>query len=261
MVNLSLGQLTAIEAEPAEFIAIAAAAGAQSVSLMVNSPNPQSPFPEVTQDNFSAVQQALRDSGLRVNNVECFMLTPHSNVESFREAFAIGQQLGAIGATALVYDSDEEQVKTNLRQLCALGKEYNLRINLEFMAMTPKWNTLTSAAELIQQVGVDNLGLGVDLLHFVRSGSTLEDLACIPEEIIYYAQLCDSLDITANQDYAVEASAQRLAPGAGKFAVREFIQALPSHAFLELEVPQSAAVPAGERVKAIVAATRATLAG
>lgn len=259
MVSLSIGQLTALEVTPAEFVTIAAAAGAQAVSLMVNSPNPKTPFPEVTRDNLPAVQQALRDSCLRVNNIECFMLTPHTVVEQFRDAFAIGQQLGAIGATALVYDSDEEQVKNNLRQLCALGKEYNLRINLEFMAMTPKWSSLTTAAGLIEQVGADNLGLGVDLLHFVRSGSTLADLASIPAEIIYYAQLCDSLDTSANQDYAFEASAQRLTPGTGKFAIREFVAALPDHAFLELEVPQSAEVPAQERVKSIVEKTRETL--
>lgn len=256
MVSLSIGQLTALEVQPPEFVRIAADAGAQSVSMMVNSPNPRTPFPEVTPDNLEAVQQVLRDTGLRVNNVECFMLTPHTVVENFRPAFVLGQQLGAIGATALVYDSDEEQVLRNLRQLCDLGEEYNLRINLEFMAMTPKWSSLTTAAELIQKVGKNNLGLGVDLLHFVRSGSTLADLASVPAEIIYYAQLCDSLDTSVNQDYAHEASAQRLAPGAGKFAIKEFVAALPDHAFLELEVPQSADVPAGERVKAIVAATR-----
>lgn len=261
MVSLSVGQLTALEAQPAEFIHIAAEAGAQSVSVFVNSANPKAPFPETNADNLASVQQALRDTGLRVNNVECFMLTPYTVVENFRPALAVGQQLGAMGATTLVYDTDEERVLNNLRQLCDLADAYGLRVNLEFMAMTPRWNSLTTAAGLIHQVGRRNLGLAVDLLHFVRSGSTPDDLAKVPADIIYYAQLCDSLDTSANQDYAHEASAERLTPGAGKFAIREFVQALPGHAFLELEVPQSPAIPAAERVKAIVAATRETLAG
>lgn len=256
MKNLSLGQLTAIDLAPEEYINIAAAAGVQGVSLLVNSPNPATPFPLVTEDNFGAVQTALKTSALEVNNVECFMLTPHTNIEHFREGFAIGQRLGARGATALLYDNDESRVKKHLLQLCELGNEYHLRINIEFMAMTPRWNTLEQAAQLIQEMDKPNLGLGIDLLHLIRSGGCPSDLAAIPAEIIYYAQLCDSADLGAHKDYAEEAGSHRLAPGDGQFPVRELIDALPDTAFLEIEVPQPSTTPARERVKSIVEKTR-----
>jgi sugar phosphate isomerase/epimerase len=259
MVNLSVGQFTAIEVDPAEYIAIAASAGCQKVSLLTNSPSPQMQLPLVNRENFERVRKALATTGLTVSNVECFMITPDTNVEDFRQAMALGRDLGAVGATALLFDADEIRVKKKLAQLCAMAGEYGLRTSIEFMPMTPRWHTLAEITALIQEIGHPNLGICIDLLHLVRSGGTPEDVTAIPQELIHYAQLCDSADVRANRDYAVEAGSNRLAPGEGRFPLQAFLQLLPTTATLEIEVPQPQNRPAGERVKAIVDATRRQL--
>jgi sugar phosphate isomerase/epimerase len=256
MVDLSLGQFTAIEVDPAEYIAIAASAGCQKVSLLTLSPSPHMPLPLVTRENFATVRKALDTTGLTVSNVECFMITADTNIENFRQALAIGKELGAVGATTLLFDADEIRVKEKLARLCAMAGEYGLRTSIEFMPMTPRWHTLAETAALVMEIGHPGLGICIDLLHLIRSGGTPEDVTAIPQELIHYAQLCDGADVSANRDYAIEASSNRLAPGEGRFPLQAFLQSLPTTATLEIEVPQPQDHPAGERVMAIVDATR-----
>jgi sugar phosphate isomerase/epimerase len=260
MVDLSLGQFTAIEVDPVRYIAIAASAGCQKVSLLTCSPSPQMPLPLVTRENFATVRKALDTTGLTVSNVECFMITPDTNVEVFRQALAMGKDLGAVGATTLLFDADERRVKAKLSQLCAMAGEYGLRTSIEFMPMTPGWHTIAETAALIKEIGHPNLGICVDLLHLIRSGGTPEDVTAIPKELIHCAQLCDSADIGAHRDYAMEASSSRLAPGEGRLPLLAFLRSLPATAALEIEVPQSQEHPAEERVKDIIDATRRQIA-
>lgn len=256
MVNLGLGQLTAIDVDPVEYIAIAAETGCQTVSLFVSQLGTQGRFPLTTRDNSDAVKEQLRATGIQVANVECFMLVPNVDVELFRPALKLGAELGARGATALLYDKDEARVINNLSRLCQMAEEVGLRINIEFMPLAPNWKTIQHATELIQKVGKPNLGLCVDLLHLIRSGGTPADVAATDPKLIYCAQLCDSMDLSVTHDYAMEAGVERLTPGEGKFPVQEFLKALPAGTPIELEVPQLPERPARQRVKDIVAATR-----
>lgn len=260
MARLGIGQLTAIEVPPEEYIAIAAGTGCDQVSLLAMSPNPQMTFPLVTADNLDAVKAVLDRTGLGVGNVEVAMLTPQCDVESFRPGVEIGRELGAAGVTVILMDSDENDTVRNLRRMCAMARESGLRVNIEFMPLTPRWRTIGEAAELVQSLGEPGLGLGVDLLHVVRAGGTPADVAAVPQELIHYAQLCDGADLGVTADYAVEAGANRLAPGEGVFPLQSFLQALPAGIVLEIEVPQHPDRPALERVRAIVEATRRQLA-
>ncbi len=256
MVSVGLGQLTAIDVSPVEYISIAAEAGCQAVSLFVQQPGGQGKFPLTSRDNLDAVQQRLRATGLQVASVECFMLVPNVDVETWRPALALGAELGAKGATALLYDGDEARVIRNLSRLCQLAEEVGLRINVEFMPLAPTGKTVHTAAELIRKVGAPNLGLCIDLLHLIRSGGTPADVAAIDPNLIYCVQLCDSMDLSVTTDYAREAGAERLAPGEGKFPVQAFLKALPAGTLIELEVPQPADRPASDRVERIVLAAR-----
>lgn len=260
MTRLGIGQFTAIEVAPEEYIGIAAATGCDRVSLLTISPNPQMPLPLVTTDNFASVKAALDAAGICVGNIECCMLTPQCEVESFRPGIALARELDGAGLTAILFDDDEERAVNNLRQLCTLAREYGLRVTIEFMPMAPRWGTIGEAAALIQSVGEPDLGLCVDLLHLVRSGGTPADVAAIPGGLIHYVQLCDGADLSVTADYGIEAGSNRLAPGEGVFPLQAFLQALPAGAALEIEVPQPPERPAAERVREIVEATRRQLA-
>jgi sugar phosphate isomerase/epimerase len=196
---------------------------------------------------------------MRVANVECFMLTPKTEVEKFRPAIEFGAELGARSATVLLYDADESRVFDNLSRLSELTAAAGLRVGIEFMPFTPKWKNLKETAALVQQLARPNLGICIDMLHLIRSGGTPADVAAIDPAMIAYAQLCDSNDLTANENYFEEAGISRLAPGEGKFPLQEFLQALPAGTPLELEVPRKPDVPARERVRDIVVRTRRQL--
>ena len=103
------------------------------------------------------------------------------------------------------------------------------------------------------------MGLAVDLLHLVRSGGAPDDIAAIPQELIFYAQFCDSNDLSANQDYATEAGSHRLTPGEGKLPIQEFIQALPKNIPIEIEVPQPPNGSAAKRINDIIEASKQQL--
>ena len=259
MTTLSLGQMTALDVSPTEYIDIAAGAGCQQVSLMVRPPSPQSPVPTVTADNIAAVEERLAATGLEVLNAECFMLTPQTDVRDFASAMALGQRLHARGVTVLTYDNDEARVVKNLSQLCAMARDLGLRVNLEFMPLAPICKNLQQAQDLIKKVGASNLGIGVDFLHLVRAGNTAAELAEVPDELIYYAQICDSEDLEVSEDYALEAGSSRLSPGAGKFPLAALLSALPDGTPVEIEVPQGPGEPAAQRVKNIADDTRRQL--
>ena len=259
MTTLGLGQLTAIDVDAVEYISIAAATRCDTVSLFVSQLGTQSKFPITTRENSDAVKAQLLATGIKVSNVECFMLIPNVDVEMYRPALQLGAELGARGATALLYDNDEERVIDNLTRLCQMAAEVGLRINIEFMPLAPNWKNIQQAAELIQKIDKPNLGLCIDLLHLIRSGGAPADVAAIDPKLIFCAQLCDSMDLRATDDYVMEAGAKRLAPGEGKFPVQEFLKALPAGTPIELEVPQLPERPARERIENIVAAARRQL--
>jgi len=256
MALLGIGQLTAIEVRPTEYISIAAEAGLDFLSLFVCQASPQSNFPLTDRENLADVRAELRASGLKVANIECFALTPATDVEAFHPLLELGAELGARSATALLFDADEDRVVDNLSRICELASDLDLRVGIEFMPLSPRWKSFQQTAELVKQLAKPNLGITVDLLHLIRSGGTPAEIAAADPRMIAHAQLCDSADVSANETYFEEASVKRLAPGEGNFPLREFLKALPQGTSLELEVPRPADVPALERVKDIVQKAR-----
>lgn len=259
MTILSIGQLTALEAGLIEYIELAASAGCQKVSLMVQSAGPNWDWQLATRKNLGDLKQKLADTGLGVLNAECFMLVPGVNVEDYRPALELAAELEANGVTVLIYDPDKNQVMDNLAKFCELARQEGLRANIEFMPLGALCRTLGETVSMIQELQQPNIGIAIDLLHLIRSGGTPEDIAAAPPGLISYAQLCDSEDLAAHNNYAEEAATSRLAPGQGKFPIKAFLQALPPGTPVEIEVPQPGVVPVTRRVEQIVAATRAEL--
>lgn len=260
MPQYSIAQFTALNASPVDYLRAVAQAGSDFVSLMMNAPGTDNAIPVVSNDNLAEVRQVLSDTGLKVAKVECFMLTPNTDVAAFEPALARGAQLSATGATVLVYDTDEARVKANLAAFYELAGRHNLRVSLEFLAMSPRWNTIVDAAALITGCNLPNLGIGVDILHLIRSGGSVEDIARVPAELIHYAQLCDSNELRSGIDYAEEAAANRLLPGDGVFPITAFLQALPEGTLLEIEVPQTPPKPAVAHIAACLNAMKAAVA-
>lgn len=258
-VDLGVNHLMAQEVDPVQFIHIAAEAGADAVSLFVNPMGPDSTFPLVTRENSAAVKNALADNGLRLGNFDPFVLAPSTDVSQFHAALELAGELGAQGVTALLFDADEARVIDNVGRLCELARPYGLTVGIEFMGLTPAWNTLTDVVALIDTVEQGNLGVTLDILHLVRTGGTVAQVAALNPGVIGHVQLCDGAHLDASRDYGVEAASDRLAPGGGVFPLIDFLHALPTGVRLELEVPQASTRPAQERLTDVMRKTRQVL--
>jgi sugar phosphate isomerase/epimerase len=207
------------------------------------------------------VRRRLDDTGTRLANVDVLMLTPRSGPGDFLNALDIGAALGARGAVALVYDNEADRAVQNLGLLCEEASNRGLGIAFEFTGFTPAWNSLAGAMELLEAVGHPGLGIGLDILHLVRSGGSAAEVAALPPGLIAHAQLCDGAHLDVTADYGEEAASNRLVPGTGVFPLADFLAALPADTPLELEVPRPATVPAAERINEAMTAARAFLRG
>lgn len=263
MTVLSIGQMTSLDVGVLEHIEIAAKVGCNQVSLVVQPPGQGSHWPVTNSENLQAVKQKLADTGLGVLNAECFMLVPGVDVAVYQPALDLAAELQAQGITALIYNPDLEQATAQLKSLCEMAHASGLRVNIEFMPLAPVCRSLNETVSFIKELNQPNLGIAVDLLHLVRSGGTIDDVIAAPAELISYAQICDSADLSVNNDYGEEAAANRLPPGEGDFPLTAFLQALPAGTPVEIEVPmskqRSGEMNAKERIEAIAAATKTEL--
>lgn len=249
MSSPSVHHMTALEADPAEFIALVANAGGDAVSLFAHQPGGATGFPLVTRDNLAAVKNSLADNGVRVNAIDVLMLTPRSTVEDFLPALDIGAELGARNAVALAYDDDPARVVPILQALCEQAGQRNMRIGFEFCAFTPAWNSLAGAVALQQEIAHPRFAIAVDVLHLVRSGGSIAEVAALSAEQVAHGQICDGTSLDVTPDYGAEAAGNRLVPGEGVFPLREFLAALPAGTHIDLEVPRPPELPAAQRIR------------
>jgi sugar phosphate isomerase/epimerase len=107
------------------------------------------------------------------------------------------------------------------------------------------------------------VGVNVDILHLMRSGGSIADLAAAPPGSILYAQQCDGPATVDPDRQAIEAAAQRLLAGQGVFDCAGFARALPHECPISVELPQEEAiitgVPALDRAMRAVESVREAL--
>ena len=134
-----------------------------------------------------------------------------------------------------------------------------LEVGLEFTGLSPGCDSVASAARWLRELNAANLAIGVDALHFVRTGADWAGLAGLPAGAIGYTQICDGTGLHRSGGYGAEAM-DRLSPGAGDFPLARFLDALPGGIDADIEVPSPG--PASDqrrRAIAAIAATRALL--
>src|ERR1700693_5988336 len=75
----------------------------------------------------------LKDTGLRVLDVEIFRLRPETVVADYEAALATGARLGATEALIAGNDPDEVRLTANFAAFCELAQQFGLGGNLEAM--------------------------------------------------------------------------------------------------------------------------------
>ena len=255
---IGLAHLTALELPPAELITTAAAAGYDGVGLrlipVVGQAYPHAPL------DLPAIEQAAKETGLRIYDVEVFRLEAETKVKDFEPMLAISQRLGATELLVHGADPDAARLTNSFGELCELAARYRLAANLEPMPWVDV-STMAKALRVIEGARRPNGALLVDAIHFFRGGNRPAELASVPKERLRYMQLCDArAEVpTDMQEMIRQARGDRLFPGEGGLDLRALLDALPAGLPISLEIPCAKPMPAAERVRRALRATKAML--
>lgn len=259
MTTLSLDHLTIFDTSPPELIDIAAGLGVPLVSLWTQLPL-QADLPLVTEANKAETLARMRDTGVKLGNMECFNLTPEVVAEDFRPAVVLGAELGATSLVAInAWDPERNRALDNFGKLCRIAAEYGMKVNVEFISMG-KVRTLEDAIAFITDSGEPNVGVTIDFLHLIRTGGGAADIRAMDPALIGYVQVCDGPLGLAREEWNDEGFEQRQMPGEGEFPLAELIAAIPAGVTIAAEVPhralRQAGVSATERARRAVEGTR-----
>ncbi len=168
-------------------------------------------------------------------------MDPALEPEHFVPELDATAELGARNIIAQLPDPDRERATARFARLCDLAQQRGLCVSLEF----PHWTetgTLAEAARVVRAVNRPNAGILVDMLHFGRSHSSLDELAKLPREWFRFAHVCDAaIEVPPTIEGIIRtARDERQFPGEGGIPVREILARMPQDIPYALEIPRMA---------------------
>jgi sugar phosphate isomerase/epimerase len=265
MHDYSLAHLTALHLSPPELVEAAAAGGYRYVGLRLTQVTATDPvYPLATDAALMRETKArLRHTGIEVLDIELARLDPNTAPESLVEVLEAGAELGARHVIGQLPDPSRDRKIGRFAALCDLARPLGMTVELEF----PSWTEtpdLAEAAHVLRTVNRSNAGMLVDLLHFARSRSSIEELSKLPPSWFRFAHVCDAAaEIPATREGLIHtARAERLFPGEGGIDVRGILAALPPDIPYALEIPRvtlSALIGEKECAKLAIKAARRLL--
>ncbi len=252
---LGLAHLTALELTPAQLIVTAAAAGYDGVGLRLI-PVVGQAFPHAPLD-LPAIEAAVKETRLRIYDIEVFRLEAHTRVKDFEPMLEVSQRLGATELLVHGADADVSRLTNTFGELCDLAARYGLAANLEPMP----WVDVSDMAKALRVIDDTSGALLVDAIHFFRGGNRPSELASVPKGRLRYIQLCDArAEVPADMREMIrQARGDRLFPGEGGLDLRGLLEALPADLPISLEIPYAKPMPALERARRALQATKAML--
>lgn len=176
------------------------------------------------------------DSGMVPLDIEVIYIQPGETDSYAERLIEAGAEIGAHNALIVSADEDLAATARRFEALAAFAMDHGVKANFEFLPITAV-KTLDDALKVI--AGAPGAGLMPDLLHLIRSGGNIADLARIPANALHYAQLCDGpavLPSMAFETLLSDALDGRVLPGEGGLPCREFLAALPAALPISLEI-------------------------
>ncbi len=268
MQSLSLDHITAVDTTPIQLVEAAHAAGCGGICLFMQPMDvlPQMPPFDIYTDLAArkALGERMKDLGIALDLAYPFTLAGRTEMESFKTALECAAQLDAQLLNALIYDRDPTRRLDKFGAFCDLAASYELRVGVEFYPPS-QVQSLADALELVAAINrPGRVGVNVDLLHLMRSGGSIAELAAAPADYILYGQVADGAAECPADRIDFEASSARLLPGEGVFDIAGFVRALPKDCPISVEIPRNADLEAGmpvaERVRRAVDGVRQALA-
>jgi sugar phosphate isomerase/epimerase len=241
--TFSLAHLTALALKPAELIRTAAKLGYAACGLRLLPAAPDGLAYNLMADNVLRAETlaALRDSPIKVLDLEIIRIGERFDATAFRAFFEVGATLGAKHILVAGDDAEIPRLTESFGKLCEAARTFNLTCDLEFMPFTPVKDAST-AVRIVRAVEQPNAAVLVDAIHFFRSRSMLSDVSSVPGNALNFVQLCDGKvpGPVSNAGLIHDARCERLLPGEGGFALPALLGALPNDLPISVEVPNDA---------------------
>lgn len=237
----ALAHLTALACPPPELIYYAGEAGYDYVGLrpiLMHVPGEANHDFAHNRALFRATKEALKNTGVQLNDIEVVRVYDGVNVrEEYEAAMEAGAELGAKYAITSVWSADPSYYTEKFSEICALAAQYQLKVNLEFVTWSNIKN-MQEAVSLLQKVNYSNTTILVDSLHFYRSRDTLEEIRALSPRYFPYFHFCDApKEIPAANEALIRTGREeRLFVGEGAIDVKAIADCVPE-ALIALEIP------------------------
>lgn len=237
---LSLSALTALELSPPQMVACAAQAGYDFVGLRLLPATDTEVRHDIVGDTplLRETLARLRDTGMRVLDVEILRLKPDTDVNDYKPMLDTAAELGARFALVAGNDPNETRTAERLAQLCELAAPLGIAPSLEPMPWTDV-KDIVQGARVVKAAKSVNTGLIIDPIHFDRAGSSTDELRLLPREYFGYVQFCDAPATrpTDLETLLFQARCERMIPGEGGLDLAGILRALPDDLPISIEVP------------------------
>jgi sugar phosphate isomerase/epimerase len=245
-LRFSLAHLTVLGCAPPEMTYIAARAGYDFVSyriITMHLPNEPNYDLAANKGMLRQTKTALAATGLKVHDVELARIQDGLDAKSYLPALETAAELGARQVIASIWTPERAFAIERLAELCDLGGKVGLTMNLEFVTWA-NVATLKDAISVCRAVNRENCGLLIDVLHFNRSRTLLEELDAVPRGWFHFAHVCDApKEIPTTTEGLIHTGREeRLYPGEGGIEIASILNRLP-------EIPYSLEIPNLARVK------------
>lgn len=241
--DYSLAHLTVLTLTPPQVVEVAARAGYRYVGLRLTRVTDSEPLYDLASDRamMHETKARLADTGVEVNDIELFRMDPSLGPDRFKAVLDATAELGAKHIIAQLPDPDRERATNRFAALCDMAKAMGIFVSLEFPHWTETGN-LSTAVDVILAVNRDNAGILIDMLHFARSNSSLDELAALPRGWFRFAHVCDApREIPPTLEGVIHtARDERLFPGEGGIDVRGILACMPDEIPYALEIPRVA---------------------
>ncbi|KAA9159329.1 sugar phosphate isomerase/epimerase [Amycolatopsis acidicola] len=253
MNPIGIAHLTLLKLSPPKLVEVAAEVGYHFVGVRVRAVTAgeeQYPMAAGSPMSLQTVRR-LRDTGLRVRDIEFLTLGPETGPGDWRAMLDDGAALGATSLSCVGADPDRQRLTDTLAALTEDAMAVGIRPTLEPISYQPV-STVAGAAEIAAPAGA---ALLLDALHIHRGGSSLDDVRALDPDLVPCLQICDAplaapehIELPPNLPMGmkadgsvlqVEARAHRLVAGEGELPLAELIAAVPEGVPLSVEVPHA----------------------
>jgi len=241
--DYSLAHLTVLSLPPPQVVEVAARTGYRYVGLRMTRVTPDEVLYDLARDRalMRETKARLAATGVAVHDVELFRMDPALGPDDFVSELEATAELGARHIIAQLPDPDCERATARFAKLCDLAKPLGIFVSLEFPHWTETGN-LAAATKVVRAVNRTNAGILVDMLHFARSDSSLDELAKLPREWLRFAHVCDAAKEVPPTMAGIIRTArdERQFPGEGGIDVRGILACMPQEIPYALEIPRVA---------------------